>query len=145
MAAHANDFWTTLFSLRGRSGRKRFWLTVLLQFAALLAVGGLVVALSSALLPFASVPLGVALLVGSFALSLCNSIKRIHDIGYSGWWVAPFYLVSLMMSLIPAIGGGFGLICLILLGTLPGTQGTNKFGDPPSPAPGQVAEEQAAA
>jgi len=155
MATQATGFWKTLFSARGRSGRARFWLTLLLQFVATLLGGGLVIALSSAELPWASFPLGVALFGAAFVLGLCNAIKRLHDIGWSGWCVAPILLLELLVGLadlgsgeggVGASGamGGLGLLITILLGALPGTQGPNKFGDPPGQAAAEPVEPAAA-
>ena len=155
MAAQANDFWRTLFSARGRSGRGRFWLTVLFQFVAALIGGACVVALSSAELPWASVPLGLALRLGYFALSLCNAIKRLHDMGWSGWCTVPIFLFELLAAVadlgageggVGASGamGGIGVLILILFGALPGTDGPNKYGDQPGRAAAEPVEQAAA-
>lgn len=155
MTTPTNDFWQTLFSLGGRSGRKRFWQTALLQFVSALVLGGVVVAASTDELVWVSIPLGALLILGSFALSLCNCVKRLHDIGFSGWWMALLFFVSLFFSLgsvfasdvdggAANIGAGFNLICLILLGSLPGTQGPNRYGDPPGQTAAEPPEQAAA-
>ena len=67
--------------------------------------------------------------------------RRLHDIGRSGWWQAPFYVVQILAVVAAAVEGGpasllaFGLqlIFTAVLGAIPGTAGDNKFG----PAPGQ--------
>lgn len=155
MAAQTNDFWKTLLSARGRSGRARFWLTVLLQFVAMVVSGGFVMALSSAELPLASISLAAAVFGGAFVVSLCNAIKRLHDIGWSGWCLAPVLLLDLLVGFADLGAGegglgassamsGLGLLIGILLGSLPGTPGANKYGDPPGAAARDPAEQAVA-
>lgn len=98
----------------------------------------------------------------SFGLSwiaFALQVKRFHDRGQSGWWsmlpAAPVFFM--MMNLFSAVSeqwsvdrlmGSLGMPMLALvvislglfvnLGCLPGTQGPNKFGDPPGSAPSSV-------
>jgi uncharacterized membrane protein YhaH (DUF805 family) len=55
--------------------------------------------------------------------SLAVGARRLHDMGYSAWW--------LLLALVPVIGG----IALIIWFCMPGTPGTNRFGDAPAPSP----------
>jgi uncharacterized membrane protein YhaH (DUF805 family) len=84
--------------------------------------------------------------------ALAIQVKRFHDRGQSGWWtllpLAPVLFV--IMNVVTAVGEGwpierlfssmglpllaFVVICIgffINLGCLPGTDGPNKYGDPP--------------
>lgn len=113
-----------------RMDRKRFWI-----------IASVLLALS----------LGLALLRGgkggygggaSF-LFIWIVNARLHDIGRSGWWQAPVYLVefALVLTLMLAshqteavAGGAAGLLhstFVIVLGSLRGDPGANRFGPPP--------------
>jgi len=69
--------------------------------------------------------LGVLLfVVGAVALIVCSfrfEIQRLHDLGFSGWWV--------LLNFVPIIGG----ILPILLIILPGSSKRNLYGPPPPP------------
>lgn len=54
-------------------------------------------------------------------------VRRFHDMGMSGWWV----IALILIPLVPLLGGLLGWIALILLCLLPGTTGTNDYGEPP--------------
>lgn len=64
---------------------------------------------------------GVLIGVGALAawLNTCNSIRRLHDCGHSGWLI--------LISLIPIISLGLSLYLLFKRGD----QGRNSFGWPP--------------
>ena len=51
-------------------------------------------------------------------IGLAACVRRLHDIGWSGWWV--------VLTPIPVIGWAQG----ILLVSVPGQRDTNKFGAP---------------
>jgi len=94
------------------------------------------------------IPLSLAVTWAALAIQ----VKRFHDRGQSGWWtLLPLAPIAFMiMNLFSAIGEGwpierfvaslgmpflaFMVICVgffINLGCLPGTEGPNKYGDPP--------------
>jgi uncharacterized membrane protein YhaH (DUF805 family) len=78
--------------------------------------------------PFHTRGLTALLGVVLFAPTVGVEIRRLHDIGKSGWW--------LLMAFVPFIGG----ILLIYWWTQPGTSGPNKFGaDPLEGAAGATA------
>ena len=54
-----------------------------------------------------------------FYLQLMNSIKRLHDFNFSGWWSLLFVPLSVVF--------GIGLLPMVLV---PGTDGENRFGRP---------------
>jgi uncharacterized membrane protein YhaH (DUF805 family) len=89
-------------------------------------------------------------------IALALQVKRFHDRGQSGWWtllpLAP--LVFMISNVFTAFSGqwpierllgsmGMPLLALVLislwffinLGCLPGTDGPNKYGDPPGSPP----------
>lgn len=99
-------------NFNGRSTRSEYWFTYL----AFLIVGSVLGLLSSFLSIFKILTglLSLAILIPSLALS----IRRLHDIGKSGWY--------LLMSLIPLVGG---IIVLVFLCTPSQPQG-NQWGEP---------------
>ena len=99
-------------NFNGRSTRSEYWFTYL----AFLIVGSVLGLLSSFLSIFKILTglLSLAILIPSLALS----IRRLHDIGKSGWY--------LLMSLIPLVGA---IIVLVFLCTPSQPQG-NQWGEP---------------
>jgi len=92
------------FDFNGREGRKVFWLFTLNIFI-INTIFGLISTVLSLLLSF-------VILLPSLGLS----VRRFHDIDFSGWWV--------LVGLIPFVG----VIALIVFACIPGTQGENKYG-----------------
>jgi uncharacterized membrane protein YhaH (DUF805 family) len=111
---------------QGRSGRREYWMFVLLVLlvaiasmvlvAILTAVGGKTVG-SIGMLPY--LLFGLASLIPSFAVTF----RRLHDTDRSAWW--------LLIGLIPLIGS----ITLLVFYCLPSTPGPNRFGPVPGAAP----------
>jgi uncharacterized membrane protein YhaH (DUF805 family) len=64
---------------------------------------------------------GLAIIIPSIAVS----VRRLHDIDRTGWWV--------LISLVPVIG----TIVLLVFAVLDGTPGENRFGPNPK-ASGKV-------
>ncbi|WP_434778861.1 DUF805 domain-containing protein [Neisseria sp. Ec49-e6-T10] len=54
------------------------------------------------------------------------SILRLHDLGWSGWWVLLFGLGSL----IPIVSVLVGIAGFVIYYCLPGTKGANRYGSP---------------
>ncbi|MDG4551355.1 MAG: DUF805 domain-containing protein [Candidatus Contendobacter sp.] len=115
------------FSHRGRLGRVRYigYSVGLGLLINLLAAGwGALAALSGnqeeMMGPFAVGGL-IFLAVLAVAFSVLLAIQRLHDFDASGWWSA-FALVPLA-----------NLVLYLTLLIMPGTQGANRFGDPPPP------------
>lgn len=109
----------------GRSSRREYWLYM-------------------ALLTAVSFLLSHAPPIMNFAFSvvmLLVQVRRVHDLGRSGWWaaaalVAPippsitlFYLAGEDVAL--AVGLVIGVVLITLIGALPGEPGVNRFGPPP--------------
>lgn len=53
-------------------------------------------------------------------ISISLSVRRWHDLNRSGWW--------LLVNVIPIIGW---IYTFVMLGFMPGDQGSNDFGPPP--------------
>jgi uncharacterized membrane protein YhaH (DUF805 family) len=62
--------------------------------------------------------LSLLILIMPLWFSFVITIKRLHDMNCSGWWI--------LINFIPYIGP---IIMLIVLGFVPGTKGSNRFGD----------------
>jgi len=101
-----------------RSRRKEYWYFVLFNI-----IVALVLAAIDALLGTFSSSGNIGLLSGIYGLaviipSIAVTVRRIHDIDRTGWWV--------LINLVP-----FGSIVILIFTLLDGTPGGNRFG--PSP------------
>jgi uncharacterized membrane protein YhaH (DUF805 family) len=87
---------------------------------------------------------GFPLLVIGVWLFAATLIKRLHDRGKSGWWVAPFFIAPGLLDkfsdrldnpplalLVSALSFGLGVWCFVELFCLRGTKGLNRFGPDP--------------
>ncbi len=100
------------FNFSDRACRSEFWYWTLFTF-----VVGLVAALIDNQLDtqFVTLAFDVVTLIPSLAIS----VRRLHDLDSSGWW--------LLLSLIPIIGA----IALLVWFVMKGTDGPNRFGPDP--------------
>jgi uncharacterized membrane protein YhaH (DUF805 family) len=99
----------------GRASRQELWMFML---GTILVYAFLVVAAINA--QSITVFL-VALILTALALfipTLALQVRRLHDIGFSGWWI--------LLSFVPYLG----LVTLIFF-CLPSQEGTNKYGPHP--------------
>lgn len=136
-------FLSGLFSIKGRLGRRDFWvISIALSIAAFL----LGVALTSTLrffyagAPIWVFPLLLQLLIAWPAFAV--SVKRGHDRDRSGWWTlwvnVAFHAIPFILLQIGQYQGAFWVYALMAVyvlvdyGVLPGTPGPNRYG--PSPA-----------
>lgn len=109
----------------GRSGRREFW-----WYSLFLALGYFLVPVLLAIL-FAALPgeVGVAVVsiwIGLFFLAnfvpgLAVSVRRLHDLGLSGWLLLAAYGVMLFLSIIGWIG-------YLVVMALPGQDRDNAYG-----------------
>lgn len=123
------------FDFGGRSRRKEFWMFVL--FCVLVGVGAGILDL---MLGYGASgahaggggyeawvetrgPVGVISSLLLIVPQLAVSVRRLHDINRTGWW--------LLLLLLPLIGW----LVLLVFYVTEGTRGENRFGPDPKPAP----------
>jgi uncharacterized membrane protein YhaH (DUF805 family) len=110
------------FNFKDRASRSEFWefsiwcglIFMLMSYGALKIEGDILQAFAS--------PLGIAanvILLIMYVPLLSVSVRRLHDIGKSGWW--------LFAALIPFFGSIWIIYSLFKIGEVP----TNKFGNNP--------------
>lgn len=95
---------------KGKSSRKEFWLFVLCNFLIAIAasmLGSLINPLVGAAI---SLLLGLALFIPTLALY----VRRMHDIGKSGWWI--------LISMVPLVGAIWFLVLLCKKGESDGAK-----------------------
>ncbi len=118
------------FQFSGRASRKEYWMFVLVFCMVSLVIESVFAyALFSRYGSSAAMTLTIFFFSFVFLHFLAVYIRRLHDIGVSGWWslpIAGFWLVAsiplfLMLS----------LLILIVLGLIKGTLDDNKYGPNP--------------
>ena len=110
----------------GRSRRMEYWYFVLFNIIVSIVLGTI-----DALLGTLGSGMGVGLLSGIYGLailipSLAVTVRRLHDIDRSGWWI--------FINLIPLIGA----IVLLVFALSDGTPGNNQYGPNPKEATARV-------
>ena len=95
--SQAYDFKSALLSFQGRLRRQHFWISFLILLGANIVVGWI---------PLIGWLIGLALIWPSLAIS----VKRLHDMGKSGWFAAIPYAGGLLAILVAMIGGGSAFI-----------------------------------
>ena len=108
----------------GRARRKEYWMFTLFNMIFLYGLLLTGAALDSTALMI----LGGIYLLGVFIPSLAVGVRRMHDIGKSGWYI--------LVSFIPFIGG----IWLLILNVTDSESGTNKWGENPKTGGDEINE-----
>lgn len=111
-----------VFSLTGRIGRLRL-LAFGVALGAATMIGAAVIGVAMAVVGKLAMVLAAILYIPVVVLSIGYSVRRLHDLNHSGWWV--------LLNFVPFLGLLFALYVLCA----PGTQGSNNFGPAPSPNP----------
>jgi uncharacterized membrane protein YhaH (DUF805 family) len=101
-------------TFQGRAARSEYWFFTLFMF--ILSMIASVIAGAS--LGALSV-LPAVLMIGLFLPSIAVSVRRLHDLDKSGWW--------LLIVLVPLLGG----LLLLVWACMRGTEGQNRFGSDP--------------
>ncbi len=91
----------------GRATRAEFWWWVLVSNLAIVTaaiVDAVLTVIFLALgVPFIG-PLAFLLIIGVFLPSLAVAVRRLHDIGKSGWWLLAWYGIDFVDSLLFVAG-----------------------------------------
>lgn len=103
----------------GRARRTEYWMFGLVNFVITLIFYVLAFVAHSGFFIVLVALYGLAVLVPSLAVL----VRRLHDIGMSGWWI--------LIGLVPFVGS----IVLLVFTLLPGNQGPNQYGDDPKGPP----------
>jgi|SRR6185437_132643 len=99
----------------GRAARSEFWFWVL--FSILVSIAGGII--DEALLPnIASGLFGPLISLALFLPGLAVSVRRLHDVDRTGWWLLIYFTV-------------IGIIFLLIWDCTKGTTGPNRFGADP--------------
>lgn len=116
-----NVYWHRLFTCEGRSSRAEFWWAAL--FGSI--IGVIVEMISESFIKGDSATdllfLLVLLPIIFFLIcgGICVSIRRLHDIGSSGFWI--------LLNLLPFVGS----IILLIMHSIRSQPIENKWGSPP--------------
>ena len=108
----------------GRASRAEFWWWILAVFLLMLLVGLIDGAILAPLMGFgafaddAGRPLSLLASLGVLLPGLAVSVRRLHDIDRTGWW--------LLLGLVPVIG----FFVLLYFYVQKGDAGLNRFGAP---------------
>lgn len=85
-----------------------------------------------------------ATILAHIVITIVASIKRAHDINRSGGWVICYLLGAIAIAIFPEMSDSYnylrnqlllsiyGIAIPLLLFIIPGTKGTNKFGEQPA-------------
>ena len=112
--------WKRAFDFSGRSRRREFWIPWLINnligialwrqiFMSIFGSGG-----GGTFFFYVALVFGLALIIPALALS----VRRLHDIGYSGAW--------LLIWFIPV-----GALVILIFHIMDGTPGPNRYGEDP--------------
>lgn len=126
-ARECEDF----FNCSGRATRGEFWRISLLSIVIYI-MGGLLsygimyhgIMAAEAVVLLLGMALSVMVHTLAFLLPLPTTVRRYHDLDMSGTWYLFFACLSVFV--LPA------LLNFILLGFVPGTRGSNRYGPPPT-------------
>ena len=131
------QFIDRFYKFSGRSSRSMYWTTMIITYVVCGTVLGIAVMVGkNAPGDFGGVLAGIGGLVFCYVI-LCNNIRRVHDLGYSGWvWAAAIVVASVFVGV--TAGTELGLVLkivfhaanFIIMGCLPGNEYRNQYGDP---------------
>ena len=122
-----NSLTTKYFKFSGRASRKEYWIFSITIFFMLYFLS---------FFQFYYLYFFTLFIVIIPDLSL--DIRRLHDINLSGWWLVIVYIVLYLICFLVSIyTNSFQIDLLfylisILLGIIPSTPTTNKYGEPPA-------------
>jgi uncharacterized membrane protein YhaH (DUF805 family) len=129
-------------SFSGRARRKEYWGFILFTAIIWVVLTGITIAgvmgdggpdnmadfaMAATRTPVGIVGLGLTAIFGlaSILPSIGVMVRRLHDVGQSGWWA----LAVIILSAVPRIGF-IGSIAILVIALLKGQPGENKYGPP---------------
>jgi uncharacterized membrane protein YhaH (DUF805 family) len=121
--------WKRYAEFTGRSRRKELWMFVLFNAIILtvLYMGGMMMAGQGSSLGTIFFALYGIYALAALVPSLAVDVRRLHDIGKSGWW--------LLIAFVPIVGG----IILLVWCVTDSQPGDNQYGpNPKLPAPSAI-------
>jgi uncharacterized membrane protein YhaH (DUF805 family) len=104
------NWWALFLGFSGRINRAKYWLCVLASCVSIF------VALFLSIDVLENDYAAILALVPSFWIYLAATVKRLHDLDRSGWWLIPWLFIPAGQ---------------VILGILPGTPGMNRYGSDP--------------
>jgi len=118
------DVWRGYLDFSGRAPRREYWSFTLLHALFLVCGAYLaeVLSIEHPALRSTFTAIFVVYFLASLIPSIAVTVRRLHDIGYSAWWLS--------VSLVPAIGEAW----LLILMCIQGTNGANQYGPDPRSA-----------
>jgi len=134
-----------LFGFSGRLPRLRYFLLSLIPAAAAFATGIFLAMNAGAGLALFSEPRLVGCIVLSvlaWIVGLSLTVRRLHDLNLSGWWILAIWIVPAALEAgavqwlnNPQLGSTLSSVVALLIGLwlclAPGTRGANRFGPDP--------------
>ena len=108
--------WEKYVTFSGRARRRECWGFYLGNVVMSVAIGVLCALLGKAEL---AAELGGIYSLAALLPSLAVLVRRLHDVGKSGWWC--------LLALVPLVGQ----VWLLILLCLDGTPGANEYGESP--------------
>jgi len=112
-----------LLSLKGRISRGIYWLSYFFLMAVTAVLVGQLIGGEQASFHSLAQMIGPFVIFGTVYANLAISVKRLHDIGYSGFLAIAMF--------VPLINFAF----TIWVGMVPGTTGPNPYGEMPDRVP----------
>lgn len=103
-------YFSNYVNFSGRSRRSEYWYVVLFNVVVMLILS---------VLPKSLAFIGTIWSLGTLLPSIALFIRRLHDIGKSGWWI--------LLNLIPVVGS----IWLLVLAASDSQPGANAWGTSP--------------
>ena len=127
----------------GRSRRKEYWMFTLFMLLVSVALMAIEMAVGIAeMFGEGGGPLSLIFSLATLIPGISVSVRRLHDIDRSGWWLlGPFiplifvgFAVATQLTWLVGIAGGLaliGILILLVFAVKDGTKGPNRFGDDP--------------
>jgi uncharacterized membrane protein YhaH (DUF805 family) len=104
----------------GRARRKEYWMFIFVNTIIFVVLGILGYFVSGQIMAIIDAVYGLLMLIPSLAVI----VRRLHDIGKSGWWI--------LIALVPFIGA----IVLLIFAVMDSQPGQNQYGSNPKEVAG---------